>query len=305
MPHTLKRQISSSHKLILYLCLQMKRIMKKQSLILLFAVALLSSCATATLSEYPGVGRIKLYDFYSYDVPAAFDGFRIGFASDFHYESRFKRSHLDNAVRALKSMHADVLLLGGDYRGKKGGNLDTLFTALGRVFTPYGTFAVMGNHDYNYCYSEVVEAMKKTNVRLMEHKSYKLKKDGQHIIISGVRNPFDLEKNGNSPSQHLPADDFVVLLTHTPDYAEDTNVSNANLVLAGHTHGGQVSLFKKYSPVKHSIYGNRFLTGWKENSKGTPVIITNGLGTSRLDVRLFTPSEVVLVVLHRVERGKK
>lgn len=279
--------------------------MKKQFLFLLFSAELLASCATATFSEYPGVGRVKKYDFYSYDVPAAFDGFRIGFASDFHYESRFKRSHLDNAVRALKSMHPDVLLLGGDYRSPKGGDLDTLFSALGRVFTPYGTFGVMGNHDYAYCYSEVVEAMKKNNVRLMEHQSYKLVKDGQHIIISGVRNPFDLKKNGESPSQLFPADDFVVLLTHTPDYAEDTNVSNANLVLAGHTHGGQVSLFKKYTPVKHSIYGNRFLTGQKENSKGTPIIITNGLGTSRLDIRLFTPSEVVLVVLHRVERGKE
>lgn len=279
--------------------------MKKQFLFLLFSAALLASCATATFSEYPGVGRVKKYDFYSYDVPAAFDGFRIGFASDFHYESRFKRSHLDNAVRALKSMHPDVLLLGGDYRSPKGGDLDTLFSALGRVFTPYGTFGVMGNHDYAYCYSEVAEAMKKNNVRLMEHQSYKLVKDGQHIIISGVRNPFDLKKNGESPSQLFPADDFVVLLTHTPDYAEDTNVSNANLVLAGHTHGGQVSLFKKYTPVKHSIYGNRFLTGQKENSKGTPIIITNGLGTSRLDIRLFTPSEVVLVVLHRVERGKE
>lgn len=279
--------------------------MKKQFLFLLFSAALLASCATATFSEYPGVGRVKKYDFYSYDVPAAFDGFRIGFASDFHYESRFKRSHLDNAVRALKSMNPDVLLLGGDYRSPKGGDLDTLFSALGRVFTPYGTFGVMGNHDYAYCYSEVVEAMKKNNVRLMEHQSYKLVKDGQHIIISGVRNPFDLKKNGESPSQLFPADDFVVLLTHTPDYAEDTNVSNANLVLAGHTHGGQVSLFKKYTPVKHSIYGNRFLTGQKENSKGTPIIITNGLGTSRLDIRLFTPSEVVLVVLHRVEREKE
>ena len=229
----------------------------------------------------------------------------IWFASDFHYESRFKRSELNSAVRALKSMHADVLLLGGDYRGKKGGNLDTLFTALSRVYTPYGTFAVMGNHDYGYCYSEVVEAMQKNHVRLMEHKSYKLMKDGQHIIVSGVRNPFDLKRNGDSPSQHFPADDFIILLTHTPDYAEDTDVSNANLVLAGHTHGGQVSLFKKYSPVKHSIYGNRFLTGWKENSKGTPIIITNGLGTSRVDVRLFTPSEVVLVVLHRVEKQKE
>ncbi|WP_455664309.1 metallophosphoesterase [Phocaeicola sp.] len=279
--------------------------MKKQFLFLFLTVAFLSSCATATLSEYPGVGRVKQYDFYSYDVPPAFDGFRLGFASDFHYESRFKRSTLDNAVRALKSMHADALLLGGDYGSKQGGDLDTLFTALSRVFTPYGTFAVMGNHDYDYCYSEAKGAMEKTNVRLMEHKSYKLMKDGQHIIISGVRNPFDLKRNGDSPSQHLPADDFVVLLTHTPDYAEDTNVSNANLVLAGHTHGGQVSLFKKYSPVKHSVYGNRFLTGWKENSKGTPVIITNGLGTSRVNVRLFTPSEVVLVVLHRVEKKEK
>ena len=48
-----------------------------------------------------------------------------------------------------------------------------------------------------------------------------------------------------------------------------------------------------------SKYGNRFLTGLKYNSAGIPVIITNGLGTSRKDVRLFTPSEVVLVVLHK------
>ena len=95
--------------------------MKKQFLFLLLAVIFLSSCATATLSEFPGVGRVKQYDFYSYDIPPAFDGFRIGFASDFHYESRFKRSELNSAVRALKSMHADVLLLGGDYRSKKGG----------------------------------------------------------------------------------------------------------------------------------------------------------------------------------------
>ena len=68
--------------------------MKKQFLFLLLAVILLSSCATATLSEFPGVGRVKQYDFYSYDIPPAFDGFRIGFASDFHYESCFKRSEL-------------------------------------------------------------------------------------------------------------------------------------------------------------------------------------------------------------------
>lgn len=274
--------------------------MKKQLLGLLCAAVMgLCSCATASFSEFPGVGRVKQYDFYSRDLPPAFDGFRIAFASDFHYESRFNRKRLDAAVRALKSVHADALLLGGDYRGAKGGDMDTLFAALERVYTPYGTFAVMGNHDYASGYEEVADAMRRHQVRLMEHSSYSLRRGGEHIIVSGVRNPFDLQENGQSPSQSLPADDFVVLLTHTPDYAEDADVSNANLVLAGHTHGGQVSLFKRFTPVKHSAYGNRFLTGMKENSQGIPVIITNGLGTSRVRVRLFTPSEIVLVVLHR------
>ena len=78
------------------------------------------------------------------------DGFRIGFASDFHYESRFTRKRLDNAIRALQSLNADVLLLGGDYGSPKGGDMDTLFTALGKVLTPYGIYGVMGNHDYSY-----------------------------------------------------------------------------------------------------------------------------------------------------------
>lgn len=54
--------------------------MKKSVLYLLLAAVLFTSCATASLSKYRGVGRIKQYDFYSYDVPSAFDGFRIGFA---------------------------------------------------------------------------------------------------------------------------------------------------------------------------------------------------------------------------------
>ena len=274
--------------------------MKKPVLYLLLAAVLFTSCATASLSKYRGVGRIKQYDFYSYDVPSAFDGFRIGFASDFHYESRFTRKRLDNAIRALQSLNADVLLLGGDYGSPKGGDMDTLFTALGKVLTPYGIYGVMGNHDYSYCYTKVAEAMKKNNVHLMEHKSYKLLKDGQHIIISGVRNPFDLKKNGDSPSQHFPADDFILLLTHTPDYAEDTDVSNANLVLAGHTHGGQVCVFG-IAPVLNSNYGTRFLTGLACNSAKIPLIVTNGIGTSQLPIRIGAPAEVIMITLHRLK----
>ena len=262
-------------------------------------VGLLSSCATASFSKYKGVGRIRQYDIYNNQLPESFNGFRIAFATDFHYESRFTAKRLPNLVRALQSVDADVLVLGGDYRGREGGNVEELFKALQQISTPYGTYAVMGNHERGEADSLARKAMKDCGVKLLEHRVDTLWKGNQFIEICGIRNPFDLKRNGVSPTLTLKPEDFVVMVTHTPDYVEDVDVSNTDLALAGHTHGGQVSLFKRWTPAGNfSKYGNRFLTGLKHNSQGIPLIISNGLGTSRKDVRLFTPSEVVLIVLH-------
>ena len=267
---------------------------------LMLSVLLLSSCATASLSKYKGVGRLKTYNFYSPDVPEEFEGYRIAFATDFHYESRFTRKRLPGMVKALQAADADVLLLGGDYRGRNGGNMDELFQALREVEYKDGIFAVMGNHEFGENDRLVREAMKKYDVKLLEHQLDTLQRGEGRIVLCGIRNPFDLKANGVSPTLQLKPDDFVVMLTHTPDYIEDVPVTHTDLALAGHTHGGQVSLFKSWTPAKHfSKYGNRFLTGMQQSSQGIPIIISNGLGTSRKDVRLFTPSEIVVVVLHR------
>lgn len=273
--------------------------MRRYYFILMTLCMILSSCATASFSKYKGVGRIKRYEIYSEQVPDSFNGFRIAFASDFHYESRFDAKRLEGAVRALQATDADMLLLGGDYRGRKGGNMEELFSALARVKTPYGTYAVMGNHERGESDTLVRRAMAHTGVRLLEHKVDTIRKGNEYILICGIRNPFDLKQNGVSPTLTLRPEDFVVMLVHTPDYVEDTDISNTDLALAGHTHGGQVSLFKRWTPAHFSKYGNRFLTGLKYNSQGIPVIITNGLGTSRKDIRLFTPSEVIIIELKK------
>ncbi len=270
---------------------------KSIPILIITACLALTSCATASFSKYKGVGRIKRYEIYNEQVPDSFNGFRIAFASDFHYESRFDAKRLHGAIRALQAADADVLLLGGDYRGREGGDMEELFSALAQVKTRFGTYAVMGNHERGESDTLVRQAMAHTGVRLLEHKTDTLWKGNEYILICGIRNPFDLKRNGVSPTLALRAEDFVVMLVHTPDYVEDTDVSNTDLALAGHTHGGQVSLFRRWSPAHFSKYGNRFLTGLKHNSQGIPLIITNGLGTSRKDIRLFTPSEVVVVEL--------
>lgn len=267
--------------------------------IFLISIVLLSSCATASFSKYHGIGRIKKYTIYSEQLPDSFDGFRIAFASDFHYESRFNRKRFPGLLKALQATEADVLLLGGDYRGRNGGNLTELFDLLHTFRPPYGTYGVMGNHENNTNYEIVKEEMKRTGIHLLEHEVDTLWKENEYILLCGIRNPFDLKQNGVSPTLNLHPDDYVIMLVHTPDYAEDTDISNTDLVLAGHTHGGQVSFFKRYTPAHFSKYGTRFMTGLKHNSAGIPVIITNGIGTSRKDIRLFTPSEIVLVTLYK------
>ena len=179
---------------------------------------LLSSCATASFSKYKGVGRVKRYDFYSVQLPDSFDGFRVAFASDFHYESRFTARRLPGMCQALRSLDADVLLLGGDYRGRNGGDVTQLFQALKTVETPCGTYAVMGNHERGQADSLARKVMQATGVHLLEHEVDTLWRGKEYILLCGIRNPFDLKRNGVSPTLALQEEDFVLMLVHTPDY---------------------------------------------------------------------------------------
>lgn len=248
-------------------------------------------------SGYRGISRVRTYKFSHPDVPAAFDGFRIAFISDLHYKSLFKEKGLENLVRLLNDQRADVLLVGGDlHEGCE--YVAPVVSALAAVKVPMGTYVVLGNNDYEVCYADIVRQLKEHNIHLLEHRVDTLRRDGAEILIAGVRNPFDLQKNGVSPTLALSPDDFVILLTHTPDYAEDVAITNTDLVLAGHTHGGQVTLFGLYAPILPSHYGQRFRGGLKRNSQGIPMIITNGLGTSNKNIRMFAPSEVVVIELN-------
>lgn len=249
-------------------------------------------------SHYEGVSRIKHYDFAHPDVPKSFDGFQIAFISDLHYKSLFKQQGLFDLVSLLKELNPDALFMGGDYY-EDCENIPELFKELSKVKPKYGTYAVLGNNDYERCYDESTSTMAKYKIRILEHQVDTIRKGKEFILVAGIRNPFDLKNNGISPTLSLHPNDFVVLLTHTPDYAEEVSIRNSDLVLAGHTHGGQVRILG-YAPIIPSKYGQRFLTGLKYTTAGYPMIVTNGIGTSQIDVRVSSPSEIVVITLKRL-----
>lgn len=256
-----------------------------------------SEVSLSTLKQ--GVERVMNYDFTHRDVPEAFDGFRIAFISDLHYKSLFTGKRLQRLVSFLQSQNADVLLMGGDYH-EGCEYVPELFEALSRVKTPLGTYGVMGNNDYEQCHDDILREMKRYGMHMLEHRVDTLRRDGQQILLAGVRNPFDLKQNGKSPTLALSPSDFVILLVHTPDYVEDVAVTNTDLALAGHTHGGQVRIFG-YAPIIPSHYGDRFLTGLLYNTAKVPMIVTNGIGTSNKNIRFGAPAEVVIITLHRLK----
>lgn len=143
--------------------------------------------------------------------PEAFEGFRIAFISDLHYKSLLKEKGLNNLVDLLIAQKPDVLLMGGDYQ-EGCEYVEPLFAALARVKTPMGTFGVMGNNDYERCHDEIIRTMKHYGMRPLEHEVDTLRKDGQQIILAGVRNPFDLKQNGVSPTLALSPNDFSYLV---------------------------------------------------------------------------------------------
>ena len=254
---------------------------------------LLSSCASLSPN---GVGRVKRYSFASEAVPNWFDGYKIAFVSDIHYPSLFTQSRLKKLTRKLQKESPDILLLGGDYV-TSAAFLNELFDSLSAVEPVDGIYAVLGNHERRYM-EEAVQAMDDNGIVLLADSVIAIERENDSIYIVGIYDSFSYDSLVVQPVETVSDEAFVMLLCHTPDYAE-RSFTTADIVFSGHTHGGQVSLFGLYAPVKNTQYGNRFLRGMNNTTSGATVLTTTGVGTSRRKVRFCVPSEIVFVTLKK------
>lgn len=264
-----------------------------QPLVIFIAALLFVSCATLSPN---GVGRVKHYKVDNNCLPDEFDGFTFAFISDIHYPSKFTRKRLGKVVRRMREENPQMLLLGGDYVTADR-YIDELFDSLSTIKTEYGTYAVLGNHEFHRS-DKIESAMNEYGIYLLLDETVEIRGDSSCIYLSGIRNPFIVENR--SFTGELPDSLFSIVLSHTPDYAQDIDI-RADIVLSGHTHGGQVSLLGLYAPVTNSHYGSRFLSGLNYTDSNVPVITTNGVGTSRRKIRFCVPSEILFITL----RGKK
>ena len=164
--------------------------------LLLLSVLSLASCTSV---RYTGVSRIRDYDITSPQLPEAFDGYRIAFASDFHLKSKFKERQLRGTVKALQALAPDVLMLGGDYQ-EGCEYVGPLFDELAKATPPDGIYAVLGNNDYERCTQHIRETMLEYGIILLEDSTAFIHRGADSIIVKA--SPSHLQRIGHITPQH-------------------------------------------------------------------------------------------------------
>jgi predicted MPP superfamily phosphohydrolase len=141
-----------------------------------------------------------------------------------------------------------------------------------------------------------VKEFERTNYISLNNNSSWVKQGIVKIKIGGVDDYWTGSQNLNKTTNDLSPQDFAILVSHNPDYIEQIDTSKLDLVLCGHTHGGQVSLFGKWAPWIPSQYGQKYAHGLKRKGD-TQIIISKGIGTVILPLRLFARPEIVQITL--------
>lgn len=252
-----------------------------------------------------GLLDVEEENYSSPDLPEAFSGLRIAYVSDIHYGAFLKENRVRALVEKVNALEADLLILGGDYGETSQGALD--FFALKPGFhAKYGVLGVLGNHDRTLPESnleKIQAAMRENGVIPLVNDVWMLEREGKTLGIAGVDDFYNGSPDLEKVSRLCRNADFTIFAPHTPDLLPETYQVDGgpfyNLALCGHTHGGQVALFG-YAIKSSSEYGNRYRSGWyREN--GVDILVSNGVGTSMLPVRLGARPQIHLITLE----GKK
>jgi predicted MPP superfamily phosphohydrolase len=239
----------------------------------------------------------------SYDVrlpnwPAGVAPLRIVQLSDSHANTRFMpASRLQALVDRVNALRPDIVVLTGDYVGD--GVLGTDPLPPDQALAPFaglkarlGVYAVLGNHDHLFPLGEIKAAIDRAHIRLLYNQRTRV----GPVMIAGVDDwnvghP-DLARALYGVDPARP----TILLSHTPDIFPRVD-SHVGLTLAGHTHGGQIALPLIGPILTASVYGKRYVHGHIRES-GHDLIVSAGIGTSVLPMRIGVPPEIVLVTLH-------
>jgi predicted MPP superfamily phosphohydrolase len=242
--------------------------------------------------------KIRHHDIRSPQVPDSFHGFTILHLSDLHAD--MNSGAMRRLIELLPTVSYDLCVLTGDYRGKTYGSYQAAIDGLARVRANLQgpVYGVLGNHDT----IRMVPALEEIGIRMLLNESDAIERNGEQIHLVGIDDAHyyrvdNIEKAASS----LPAADFSILLSHTPEIYRQAAHAGFQVLLSGHTHGGQICLPGAIPIILDSVLPRRMGAGaWMY--RGMVGYTSVGVGSCILPVRLNCPPEITL---HRLLRDRR
>ena len=233
--------------------------------------------------------------------PAACDGIRVAVLADLHVGSPFNDvDKLARIVELTLKAKPDLILLAGDYgiSGIIGGtkvSSEEIAGGLRPLAAPLGVFAVLGNHDWWEDAPRIERALESVGIPILEDSSVLVKRDDCAFHLAGLSDFWEGVRNYRAALENIPPGMPIIALTHNPDAFPEIS-RPVDLMIAAHTHGGQVYFPVLGRPIVPSKYGQRYAIGHIVEN-GRHLFVSSGLGTSIIPVRFLVPPEVSLLTI--------
>jgi hypothetical protein len=230
-------------------------------------------------------------------LPPAFDGYRIAFLTDLHSSAVVPAWWIQHAVSAAMGLGADLIALGGDFVEDDARYVPGLADLLRPLHAPDGVVAVLGNHDHYVGAAGVREQLRAAGARELLNTPLVIARGDARVAVSGVG---DLQCDAIdffAAFAGVPPSVPRVVLSHDPDvFAYWPAEVRLDLMLSGHTHGGQAYLPLLGPPFVPSQFGFRYLKGlYRESDR--QLYVSRGIGAAGAPIRWKCPPELTLVVL--------
>lgn len=257
-------------------------------------IVLVLMIAISLYSRYIGtMGFItKEHSIYHDKLPDDYDGLKIVHFTDLHYKRAISKEKIEKIVEEINLINPDIVVFTGDLIDSdtklNKNDYNVLINNFNKIKAKYGKYAVMGNHDISD-YEKVKNVYKNSDFKLLEN-SFDIiyNKNNEEIFIGGLGNVTNNQDNIDEMLEILETNhiDYQIILTHEPDISDEIiNLTDVSLILAGHSHNGQVRLpfiGHIYSPPYSRKYVDEYY-----RIKDTDLYISGGIGVSTVNYRLW------------------
>ena len=278
--------------------MKQKHLLKKFIITLIILLLLVS--LVIIYSYFIGTSglKVKEYNIKSKNIPDEFYGLKIVQLSDIHYGYHFNKKKLENVVKKINEIKPDIVVLTGDIVDNKISKEEKneLIEELSKIEVTIGKYAIKGNHDYDF--KDFDKITNNSNFINLNNTFEIIHGNNSNIMISGVstnlhgKNKINEKLDSSKKYLENNSVNYKILLLHEPDYIDDIKDISYDLTLAGHSHNGQVRL-----PFIGAIYTPKGAKKYYKEYykvKNTDMYISNGIGTTIMNLRLFNKPSISL-----------